>query len=244
MATAPAAVVLDEVTKHFRLRHSRSLKENLVWKVQGRTRHEEFTALGGVNVTIRQGETVALLGRNGSGKSTLLKLVAGVMVPDDGRVLVRGRVAGLLEVGAGLHPDLTGRENIFLNASILGMAPREVEERFDDIVAFADVGRFLELQVRFYSSGMFLRLAFAVAVHTEPDVFLVDEILAVGDEPFRRKCLARIEALREQGRTLVIVSHDLDMVERLCDRGVVLAGGRVVQDGPVAQARAAMSALD
>jgi len=244
MATAPAVVVLDEVTKHFRLRHSRSLKENLVWKVQGRALHEEFTALGGVNVTITQGETVALLGRNGSGKSTLLKLVAGVMAQDAGRVLVRGRVAGLLEVGAGLHPDLTGSENIFLNASILGMAQAEIEERFDDIVAFADIGRFLDLQVRFYSSGMFLRLAFAVAVHTEPDVFLVDEILAVGDEPFRRKCLARIEALREQGRTLVIVSHDLGMVERLCDRGVVLAGGRVVQDGPVAQAGAAMSALE
>jgi len=243
-SVAPPVVVLDDVTKHFRLRHSRSLKENLVWKVQGRSLHEEFTALGGVDVTIRQGETVALLGRNGSGKSTLLKLVAGVMAPDAGRVLVRGRVAGLLEVGAGLHPDLTGRENIFLNASILGMAPAHVEERFDDIVAFADVGRFLDLQVRFYSSGMFLRLAFAVAVHTEPDVFLVDEILAVGDEPFQRKCLARIEALREQGRTLVIVSHDLGMVERLCDRGIVLAGGRVVQDGPVAQAGAAMAALE
>jgi len=244
MATAPAAVVLDDVTKHFRLRHSRSLKENLVWKAQGRTRHEEFTALGGVNLTITKGETVALLGRNGSGKSTLLKLVAGVMTPDVGRVLIRGRVAGLLEVGAGLHPDLTGRENIFLNASILGMSQSQIEERYEDIVAFADIGRFLDLQVRFYSSGMFLRLAFAVAVHTEPDVFLVDEILAVGDEPFQRKCLARIEALREQGRTLVIVSHDLGMVERLCDRGVVLAGGRVIQDGPVAQAGAAMSALE
>jgi ABC-2 type transport system ATP-binding protein len=243
MATAPTAVVLEEVTKHFRLRHSRSLKENLVWIAQRRTRHEEFTALGGVDLRIRKGETVALLGLNGSGKSTLLKLVAGVMTPDAGKVLVRGKVAGLLEVGAGLHPDLTGRENIFLNASILGMAPGEVEERFDDIVAFADVGRFLDLQVRFYSSGMFLRLAFAVAVHTEPDVFLVDEILAVGDEPFQRKCLARIEALREQGRTLVIVSHDLDLVERLCDRGVVLAGGHVVQDGSVTQAVAAMSAL-
>ena len=244
MATAPAAVVLDDVTKHFRLRHSRSLKENLVWKAQGRTRHEEFTALGGVNLTIAQGETVALLGRNGSGKSTLLKLVAGVMTPDVGRVLIRGRVAGLLEVGAGLHPDLTGRENVFLNASILGMAQSQIEERFEEIVAFADIGRFLDMQVRFYSSGMFLRLAFAVAVHTEPDVFLVDEILAVGDEPFQRKCVARIEALRAEGRTLVIVSHDLGMVERLCDRGVVLAGGRVIQDGPVAQAGAAMSALE
>ena len=244
MATAPAAVVLDDVTKHFRLRHSRSLKENLVWKAQGRTRHEEFTALGGVNLTIAQGETVALLGRNGSGKSTLLKLVAGVMTPDVGRVLVRGRVAGLLEVGAGLHPDLTGRENVFLNASILGMAQSQIEERFEENVAFADIGRFLDMQVRFYSSGMFLRLAFAVAVHTEPDVFLVDEILAVGDEPFQRKCVARIEALRAEGRTLVIVSHDLGMVERLCDRGVVLAGGRVIQDGPVAQAGAAMSALE
>jgi ABC-2 type transport system ATP-binding protein len=237
-----SAVEVDGVSKHFRLRRAHSLKESLVWAVQGRALRDDFTALSGIDLQVPQGESVALLGRNGSGKSTLLKLVAGVMAPDAGEVRVRGRVAGLLEVGAGLHPDLTGRENVFLNASILGMAADEVRARFDDIVEFADVGDFLDTQVRFYSSGMFLRLAFAVAVHTDPDVFLVDEILAVGDEPFRAKCLERIERLRGEGRTLVVVSHDLDLVSRLCTRGIVLSSGRVVADGPVAQTVAAWRA--
>jgi len=175
------------------------------------------------------------MGGNGSGKSTLLKLVAGVMAPDSGRVRVRGRLAGLLEVGAGFHPDLTGRENVHLNAAILGMGRARVAERFDAIVDFADIGPFLDTQVRFYSSGMFLRLAFAVAVHTDPDVFLVDEILAVGDEAFRDKCLGRIERLAYEGRTLVVVSHDLPLMERLCSRGVVLEAGLVVLDGPLSQ---------
>ncbi|MFQ6173191.1 ABC transporter ATP-binding protein [Oryzobacter sp. R7] len=233
---ADTAVSVEGASKHFRLRHTHSLKESLVWAVQGRPRHEDFTALAPLDLDIPRGQSVALLGRNGSGKSTLLKLVAGVMAPDTGRVRVRGRLAGLLEVGAGFHPDLTGRENVHLNAAILGMGRAQVEERFDAIVGFADIGPFLDTQVRFYSSGMFLRLAFAVAVHTDPDVFLVDEILAVGDEAFRDKCLRRIEELRAEGRTLVVVSHDLPLMERLCDRGVVLDGGRLVHDGPVASA--------
>ena len=228
-----AAVEVEGVSKHFRLRHTHSLKEALVWTVQGRARTDDFTALHPLDLAIEAGESLALLGRNGSGKSTLLKLLAGVMAPDSGQVRVRGRLAGLLEVGAGFHPDLTGRENVFLNAAILGLSRAEVEERFDDIAAFADIGRFLDTQVRFYSSGMFLRLAFAVAVHTEPDVFLVDEILAVGDEAFRAKCLDRIERLAGEGRTLVVVSHDLPLVERLCSRGVLLDRGRLVADGPV-----------
>ncbi|GAA2738881.1 ABC transporter ATP-binding protein [Pedococcus aerophilus] len=230
------AVEVDGISKHFSLRHTHSLKESVVWALQGRARRDEFTALHPIDLHVGQGESVALLGRNGSGKSTLLKLVAGVMAPDTGEVRVRGRLAGLLEVGAGFHPDLTGRENVYLNASILGVERAEIEERFDDIVAFADIGQFLDTQVRFYSSGMFLRLAFAVAVHTEPDVFLVDEILAVGDEAFRTKCLERIELLRVQGRTLVVVSHDLPLVERLCDRGVVLDRGHLVTDGPIGAA--------
>ena len=236
MVDARTAVSVENASKHFRLRHTHSLKESVVWAVQGRARHEDFTALAPLDLEIARGESVALLGRNGSGKSTLLKLVAGVMAPDTGRVRVRGRLAGLLEVGAGFHPDLTGRENVHLNAAILGMRPAAVEERFEEIVAFADIGPFLDTQVRFYSSGMFLRLAFAVAVHTDPDVFLVDEILAVGDEAFRDKCLRRIEELSAQGRTLVVVSHDLPLMERLCTRGVVLEHGRVVADGPVSDA--------
>jgi ABC-2 type transport system ATP-binding protein len=233
---AHTAVLVDDVHKHFRLRHTHSLKESMVWLAQRRRLRDEFTALSGVGLQVAQGEAVALLGHNGSGKSTLLKLMAGVMAPDAGQVAVRGRVAGLLEVGAGLHPDLTGRENIFLNAAILGLGEAEIRARFDQIVEFADIGPFLDAQVRFYSSGMFLRLAFSVAVHTDPDVFLVDEILAVGDEPFRRKCLDRIRQLSAEGRTLVIVSHDVDVVAGLCSRGVVLSQGRLVHDGAIDEA--------
>ena len=230
------AVEVDGVSKHFRLRHTHSLKESVVWALQGRAQRDDFVALHPLDLTISQGETVALLGRNGSGKSTLLKLVAGVMTPDTGRVRVRGRLAGLLEVGAGFHPDLTGRENVYLNASILGLDRGQINARFDEIVEFADIGPFLDTQVRFYSSGMFLRLAFAVAVHTEPDVFLVDEVLAVGDEAFRAKCIERIARLGAEGRTLVVVSHDLPLVEQLCTRGVVLDRGHLVVDGAVRDA--------
>ena len=239
---ARSAVEVDGISKHFRLRHTHSLKESVVWALQGRRQRDDFTALHPLDLTINEGETVALLGRNGSGKSTLLKLMAGVMAPDTGQVRVRGRLAGLLEVGAGFHPDLTGRENVYLNASILGVDRAQTAARFDDIVDFAEIGPFLDTQVRFYSSGMFLRLAFAVAVHTEPDVFLVDEILAVGDEPFRAKCLERISRLSAEGRTLVVVSHDLPLVERLCTRGVVLDRGRLLADAPVSAAVATLRA--
>jgi ABC-2 type transport system ATP-binding protein len=193
-------------------------------------------ALDGVDVTVDVGESVALLGFNGSGKSTLLKLISGVMSTDTGSVKTRGKVAGLIEVGAGFHPDLTGRENVFLNGVLLGMTERETADRFDSIVEFSEIGKFIDTEVKFYSSGMFLRLAFSVAVHTNPDVFLIDEILSVGDEPFQKKCLARIQELKESGCTLVVVSHDLDMVSKVCDRGVVLMQGKKVADGPIEEA--------
>ena len=224
------AIVADHVTKSFTLRHTRSIKERVVMMARGKRASDEFQALSGVSVGVEEGETVALLGLNGSGKSTLLKLISGVMRPDDGRVQVRGRVAGLIEVGAGFHPDLTGRENVYLNGAILGMSERQIQGRFDEIVDFSEIERFIDTEVKFYSSGMFLRLAFSVAVHTDPDVFLVDEILAVGDEPFQRKCLGRIRDLRDQGKTLVIVTHQLEMAEDLCSRGVVLEAGRLVFD--------------
>ncbi|HSK27763.1 MAG TPA: ABC transporter ATP-binding protein [Jiangellales bacterium] len=230
------AVDLDQVSKRFVLRHARSLKERAVEVVRGRDSANTFLALDGVTATVQEGETVALLGLNGSGKSTLLKLISGVMRPDSGSVRVRGRIAGLIEVGAGFHPDLTGRENVFLNGAILGMDEDHLRANFDSIVDFSGIEKFIDTEVKFYSSGMFLRLAFAVAVHTDPDVFLIDEILAVGDEPFQRKCLARIRELGAEGRTLVIVSHDLDMIEKLCDRGIVLADGKVVRDGPAPEA--------
>ena len=228
---APVTIEIADVTKSFTLRHQRSMKELLVASVKGKDRSNSFDALAGVTFDIREGETVALLGFNGSGKSTLLKLIAGVMRPDSGSIRTRGRVAGLIEVGAGFHPDLTGRENVYMNGAILGMSEKSIEQRFDDIVAFSEIEKFIDTEVKFYSSGMFLRLAFSVAVHSDPEVFLIDEILAVGDEPFQKKCLARIRELSAEGRTLVIVSHDLDMVAKLCDRGILLEKGRIVADG-------------
>jgi ABC-2 type transport system ATP-binding protein len=236
----PDDIVVDGVSKTFTLRHTHSLKELVVWALRGKDLSNDFTALEGVSFSVAAGESVALLGFNGSGKSTLLKLISGVMRPDTGSVGVRGRVAGLIEVGAGFHPDLTGRENVFLNGAILGMDERTITRRFDEIVAFSEIERFIDTEVKFYSSGMFLRLAFAVAVHTDPDVFLIDEILAVGDEPFQHKCLERIRGLHAEGRTLVIVSHDLHQMEQLCERGIVLDGGRLVLDGPVREAVARM----
>ena len=221
------------VTKQFTLRHRRSLKELAVAAVRRQDLGiNTFKALDDVTFDVHQGETIALLGFNGSGKSTLLKLISGVLRPDGGRVRTRGRVAGLIEVGAGFHPDLTGRENVFLNGAILGMTEKQIEDAYDSIVDFAEIPDFMETEVKFYSSGMFLRLAFAVAVHSDPEVFLIDEILAVGDEPFQRKCLGEIRGLSDQGKTLVIVSHDLDMVSDLCERGVLLEKGVKVADGP------------
>ena len=226
-------IEIDGVTKEFTLRHRRSLKELAVAAVRKQDLGiNTFKALDDVAFDVHQGETVALLGFNGSGKSTLLKLISGVLRPDGGRIRTRGRVAGLIEVGAGFHPDLTGRENVFLNGAILGMTKKQIEDAYDSIVEFSEIPDFMDTEVKFYSSGMFLRLAFAVAVHSDPEVFLIDEILAVGDEPFQRKCLDEIRGLSDQGKTLVIVSHDLNMVSDLCERGVLLDKGVKVADGP------------
>ena len=235
-------VRVEHVSKRFSLRHDRSLKELVFSALQRKKLADTFMALDDVDLTVHAGETVGLIGFNGSGKSTLLKTISGVLFPDSGRVLLRGRVAGLIEVGAGFHPDLSGRENVFLNGAILGMSRAQLEERFDDIVAFSEIEEFIDTEVKYYSSGMFLRLAFAVAVHTDPDIFLVDEILSVGDEPFQKKCLERIRELQAAGRTMIVVSHELEMLERLCTRIVVLRKGRTVFDGDPAEAVAALRA--
>lgn len=229
------AIEVKDINKQFVLRHSRSLKEIFLWLIKGRKGElsEKFDALKGVDLEVHEGETVALLGFNGSGKSTLLKHISGVMIPDSGSVRTRGRVAGLIEVGAGFHHDLSGRDNVYLNGAILGMTEDQINSRFQSIVEFAEIGPFIDTEVKFYSSGMYLRLAFSVAVHTDPDVFLVDEILAVGDEPFQKKCIAKIRELASEGKTLVVVSHDLDLVSKICSRGVLLDHGEVVFDGPV-----------
>ena len=229
------AIEVRGISKQFVLRHTRSIKEAVVWLAKGRKGDlsEKFHALRDVSLFVEAGESVALLGLNGSGKSTLLKHISGVMLPDVGSVGTRGRVAGLIEVGAGFHPDLSGRDNVYLNGAILGMTEKQVNERFDAIVEFAEIGQFIDTEVKFYSSGMYLRLAFSVSVHTDPEVFLIDEILAVGDEPFQRKCIAKIQELAARGKTLVVVSHDLDLVSRVCSRGVLLEHGQVVMDGEV-----------
>ncbi|HWV50472.1 MAG TPA: ABC transporter ATP-binding protein [Microbacterium sp.] len=227
------SIIVDGVHKRFTLNHAYSLKDTVVSWIKRRKLTSEFEALKGVDLVIGQGESVAILGLNGSGKSTLLKMVSGVMEPDEGQVLTRGRVAGLIEVGAGFHPELSGRENVFLNAAILGMKQHEIEARYDEIVAFSEIEQFIDQEVKHYSSGMFMRLAFSVAIHVELDVLLVDEILSVGDAPFREKCRLKFEELIDQGKTLVVVSHDMEMVRELCTRGIVINKGDVVYDGEI-----------
>lgn len=224
-------ILVEDVHKHFKLRHTHSIKETFVAAMRRKPLTSEFQALDGVSFSIDEGEAVALMGFNGSGKSTMLKLISGVLRPDEGTVRTRGRVAGLIEVGAGFHPDLSGRENVYLNAAILGMSKKETKEQFDAIVEFSEIEKFIDTEVKHYSSGMFLRLAFSVAIHTHVDILLIDEILSVGDEPFQRKCIKRVRELHAQGKTLVVVSHDLNMVSDLCERGIVIQGGNIAFDG-------------
>lgn len=229
---APEVVRVEGVSKRFVVRKDSSIKERIVTLGRAGRRHrQDFWALQDVSASIRAGETVGLIGHNGSGKSTLLKLIGGIIEPTSGNVKERGRLAALLELGAGFHPDLTGRENVYLNAAVLGLSREETEARFDEIVAFAAIDDFIDTQVKFYSSGMYVRLAFAVAVHTDPDVLLVDEVLAVGDEAFQRKCMDRIAQFQREGRTIIIVSHALGQITELCSRVILLDRGRVVHDG-------------
>ena len=195
---------------------------------------EEFWALKDVSFEVKQGEVLGIIGRNGAGKSTLLKILSRITEPTEGRVLLRGRVSSLLEVGTGFHPELTGRENIFLNGAILGMTQREIRKKFDEIVAFAEVEKFLDTPVKHYSSGMYVRLAFAVAAHLEPEILIVDEVLAVGDAEFQKKCLGKMnEVSRSQGRTVLFVSHNMEAVSKLCTHGILFEAGRVRAIGNV-----------
>jgi len=232
--TSKPSIIVDHVSKRFLKRNTHSFKEAFVGWIRGKkVRAEKFTALEDLSFQVKEGESVAIIGMNGSGKSTTLKLISGVMEPDDGRVYTRGRVAGLIEVGAGFHPELSGRENVYLNAAILGMSKDEIDDRFDEIVAFSEIGEFIDQEVKHYSSGMFMRLAFSVAIHVELDVLLVDEVLSVGDAPFRAKCSAKIKELTAQGVTMLVVSHSVNMVKDLCERGIVIKKGKKVFDGPV-----------
>ena len=227
------SIVVDDVSKQFSLQYHRTLKKMIMAKMRREQISDTFMALENVSFEVPQGQAIGLMGLNGSGKSTLLKLISGVMKPDTGNVLTRGRVSGLIATGAGFHQQLTGRENIYMNAAILGMSEAETNAKFDDIAAFADVGRFLDTPVGNYSSGMFARLGFSVAVHVDCDIFVADEVLAVGDRPFKRKCIQRMQQIRESGITLFYVSHSAASVRRMCDRVIVLEKGRIGYDGPV-----------
>jgi ABC-2 type transport system ATP-binding protein len=227
------SIIVENVSKRFTLRYHRTLKQIAFAAMRRQDISDTFLALDDVSFTVNQGESIGLMGLNGSGKSTLLKLVNGIMRPDGGSVRTRGRIAGLIATGAGFHGQLSGRDNIFLNAAILGMSEAETRRKFDDIVEFANVGKHLDSPVGHYSSGMYSRLGFAVAIHVDSDIFLADEVLAVGDKPFKKKCMARMQEVRDSGRTLVYVSHAAASVRKMCDRVLVLEGGRLGFDGPV-----------
>ncbi len=225
------AIVVDDLSKVFPV-FKRPTDRLLQMLSFGRKRYyDTFVALNRVSMTIKHGETVGIVGRNGSGKSTLLQIIAGLLQPTGGEVSVSGRAAALLELGAGFNPEFTGRENIYLNASILGLNQAEIDARYDDIVAFSGLGEFIDRPVVTYSSGMYVRLAFSIAASVDPDILIVDEALAVGDEGFQRKCLARIEALKERGTTILFVSHAMGMITQLCDRAVLMDRGEVLVIG-------------
>jgi ABC-type polysaccharide/polyol phosphate transport system ATPase subunit len=230
------AIIVDDVWETFRIYKEAppGLKERL-YRFR-RSRFETFDALKGVSLSIRHGESVGLIGHNGSGKSTLLKCLAGILPPDRGAVTTNGRLSTLLELGAGFHQELSGRENVYLNGAILGLSEKEVDTAFDDIVDFAGVREFIDQPVRNYSSGMYVRLGFAVAVHVDPEILLVDEVLSVGDAAFQEKSLARMRAFNQRGNTVVLVSHDLSSIQALCERTIVLDHGRLVFDGPTEDA--------
>lgn len=225
------AILIRNLSKSFKLYHDKpqTLKEKVL-RIKKST-HKSLDILKDINLTIKEGEMVALIGHNGSGKSTLLKLLTKIIYPNQGYIDINGRVSSLLELGAGFHPDFTGMENIFMNASIFGLTKKEIQLKLEEIISFSELGEFIYNPVRTYSSGMYMRLAFAVAINIEPDILLVDEVLAVGDASFQRKCLNRIKELKKSGKTIVLVTHDHGIVERMCDRAIWLHDGIVMKDG-------------
>ena len=228
------SIRVENVTKEFTLRYHRTFKQVTVAKLKGKQTKDAFRAIDDVSFNVDQGESIGLMGLNGSGKSTLLKMINGVMRPDDGSVRTKGRIAGLIATGAGFHPQLSGRENILLNAAILGMSEKEIARKYDEIVAFSELDdKFLQTETMFYSSGMTARLGFSVAIHVDSEIFLADEVLAVGDRPFKKKCLEKMNEVRDGGRTLFYVSHAAGSVRKMCTRVLVLENGRLAYDGPV-----------
>ena len=229
---AEPAVSIDHVTKRFRLYHERNQSMKAAVLRGGRARYDDFVALRDVTFDVPTGITLGLIGENGSGKSTLLKCIAQILFPDDGKITTRGKVSALLELGAGFHPELSGRDNVYLNGAILGLTKRQLDERFDDIVDFSGISQFIDSPVKNYSSGMYVRLGFSVAINVDPDVLLIDEVLAVGDADFQQRCTDKFVDLKAQGRTIVVVSHSMESVRNLCDQVALLEHGHLVTVGP------------
>lgn len=229
--TSQVAIQVNHVTKYFKVYYDKAntLKERLVfWR---NSKAEKRVVLKDINLKINKGESVALIGVNGSGKSTLLKLMTKIIYPNEGTIVTNGKLTSLLELGAGFHPDFTGRENIYFNASIFGLTAQQIDARVDDIISFSELGKFIDVPVRTYSSGMYMRLAFSVAINVDAEILLIDEILAVGDQHFQDKCHQKLEELKKSGKTIVIVSHNIGAVKRLCDRAVWIYNGEVYMDG-------------
>ena len=225
------AIIVDHVYKTFNvyLDKANSFKERLLfWK---RNRREKREVLNNINLSIKKGESVALIGVNGSGKSTLLKLMTKIIYPNKGKIITYGKLTSLLELGAGFHPDFSGRENIYFNASIFGLTKKEIDKRIDRIIEFSELGNYIDNPVRTYSSGMYMRLAFAVAINVDADILLVDEVLAVGDQHFQDKCIAKMKELKKEGKTIGFVTHSMHLAESFCDRGIWIENGKVRMDG-------------
>jgi len=225
------AIEVKNVTKSFKIYYDKAntLKEHLLF--WNRNKSDVFTALKGIDLKVKKGETVALIGVNGSGKSTLLKMMTKIYYPNKGKIITNGKITSLLELGAGFHQDFTGRENIYFNASIFGLTKKEIDSRLDDIIEFSELGEFIDNPVRTYSSGMYMRLAFSIAINVDADILLIDEILAVGDQHFQDKCHEKLLELKESDKTIVIVTHSLDQVKSLCTRAIWIDEGKIAMDG-------------
>lgn len=235
MAKQGIAIEVEKMTKAFKIFYDKpsTLKERLVF--WNKKKSESRTVLEDINLTIKKGETVALIGTNGSGKSTLLKLMTKIIYPTKGKITTHGKLTSLLELGAGFHPDFTGRENIYFNASIFGLTKKEIDKRMNDIIEFSELKEFIDSPIRTYSSGMYMRLAFSIAINVDAEILLIDEILAVGDQHFQDKCFAKLQELKNSDKTIVIVSHGLESIKQLCNRAIWIYDGKIRMDGSVEQ---------
>ncbi len=229
-------IIFENVTKHFFKQEERTLKELIPSLIKGSKAGEFIDALKNINLNIQKGDTVGVLGRNGAGKSTFLKVIAGVTKPTEGNVIIEGKIAPLIELGAGFHPQLTGRENIYLNGSIFGLSKKEIDSVFDEIVQFAELKKFIDTPVKHYSSGMYMRLGFSVAVHVPFDILLTDEILAVGDIEFQEKCIKKMNSFKKEGKIIIFVSHALETVGAFCNKGLLIDKGNQIFYGDVKEA--------